>query len=304
MRLVLLSIPAVLLIGFAAWKLCFLPAGSPRKLPDLVMQWSEQLYLLDDDEVERFLPPPYTPQRLKEKQRLIASFPGGSTQLAFLISPQYPIHPLRRMPPYHASSETGTIASAFGWCHNLPYTRRDLPQQLAGVVVDGDWVVRQGVPMERRMKAVESILRTTTGREIVIEQKRVERDVIIVKGEWNFPELDGIASGQRKALQLFTDKLDPSPARTWNSTFPSFLDYLEAVADRIVTNEVATPPATNIDSAINASARWISPTEKQLADLLENLGKQTSLEFVRTKRMIPIWFIRDKSANNTPAESR
>jgi len=300
MRLVLLSILAVLLIGFAAWKLCYLPAGTPRKQPDLVMQWSLQMYWLDDDEVERFLPPPYTPQRLASKQG-----PYKTSQIAFIISPQYPLHPIQLMPAFsQASSETGTIASAFGWCHHLPYTQRDLPQQLAGVVVDGDWVVREGVPMERRMKAVESILRTTTGREIVIEQKRVERDVIVVKGEWYFHELDSIAAGQRKTLQLFTDKIDPSPARTWNSSFPSFLDYLEAVADRIVINEVAKGPTTNIDSANNASARWISPTEQQLADLLNNLQKQTSLEFVRTKRMIPIWFIRDKSANNTPAESR
>src|SRR5947208_13094300 len=101
MKLALAAILTLLLIGLAAWKLCYLPAGSPRSRPELARQWAMQLYWLDDDEVERFVPPPYTPQRLAYKQRI-----SGTTQIAFVISPQYPLHPITLMPTFlRASSE-------------------------------------------------------------------------------------------------------------------------------------------------------------------------------------------------------
>src|SRR3954466_525324 len=115
MKLALAAILILALIGLAAWKLCYFPAGSPRNRPELAKQWGMQLYWLDDDEVERFVPPPYTPQRLALKQ---ATY--GTNQIAFNIAPQYPLHPIALMPAFsRASSEIGTIGSAIGWCHSI-----------------------------------------------------------------------------------------------------------------------------------------------------------------------------------------
>src|SRR6185295_2891708 len=154
MRLALAAMLILALIGLAAWKLCYLPADSPGNRPELARQWAMQLYWLDDDEVERFVPPPYTPQRLAYKLG-----PYKTTQIEFNRTPQYPLHPLTLMPAYsRASSETGTIGSAVGWCHGISRVDRDIPQALHDVVADGDWVVRSGVLVERQMKAVASIL--------------------------------------------------------------------------------------------------------------------------------------------------
>src|SRR4051812_30010416 len=112
MRLALATILILALIGLAAWKLCYFPAGSPRNRPNLPKEWAMQLYWLDDGEVERFVPPPYTPQRLAYKQGT-----SGTNQIAFNIRPQFPLNPIQLMPAFsRASSGTGTIGSAVGWC--------------------------------------------------------------------------------------------------------------------------------------------------------------------------------------------
>ena len=150
------------------------------------------------------------------------------------------------------------------------------------------------------MKAVESILREVTKRNIVIDNRSVERDVILVKGEWKFCPLDGAEATQRTGVQLFSDQLDTPPARILSTDFSQFLDYVEVVTDRKVINEIKKPPTTNVSWSINNSGRQVFKSEEKFAALLQNLQKQTSLEFVRTKRIIPIWFIRERPVAEQP----
>jgi len=303
MKFAAFIILAVLMIGFAAWRLCYPPGGIPRARPELPRLWSEQFYSLDDDEVERFIPPPHMVQRINEIKHYRGPFPfnGLKGQLSFFITPPEQLDPDRLTPMNRRfSSETGTIASAFGWCNDVDYIGRDLPQALEGVIVDGDWLVRQGVPMERRMKAVESILRDVTKRNIVIDNRSVERDVILVKGEWKFCPLDGADATQRTGVQLFSDQLDMPPARILSTDFTQFLGYVEGVTDRKVINEIQKPPTTNVSWSINNSGRQVFKSEEKFAALLQNLQKQTSLEFVRTKRIVPVWFIRERAVAEQP----
>src|SRR5207237_6880261 len=120
-------------------------------------------------------------------------------------------------------------------------------------------------PMERRIKSDESILREVTKRNIVIDNRSVERDVILVKGEWKFSPLDAADATQRTGVQLFSDKLDTPPARILSTDFTQFLGYVEGVTDRKVINEIKKPPTTNVSWSINNSGRQVFKSEEKFA---------------------------------------
>ena len=101
-------------------------------------------------------------------------------------------------------------------------------------------------------------------------------------------------------MQLFSDRLDTPPARVLSTDFSQFLGYVEGVTDRKVINEIKKPPTTNVSWSINNSGRQVFKSEEKFAGLLQNLQRQTSLEFVRTKRIIPIWFIRERAVAEQP----
>jgi len=66
------------------------------------------------------------------------------------------------------------------------------------------------------------------------------------------------------------------------------------VLGRKMLDEVTDRPTNKTDWANNYSEHNASKSEASLGQLLDNVAKQTSLEFVRTKRMIPVWFVREK----------
>jgi len=293
-----LSMFVLLLIGFAAWKLCYLPAGSSRARPELAKQWNLQMYWLDDDEVARLLPAPYPPQRMAEMRGVSGASSG---QLSLSVGPDHPMHPLIFMPPGRVSAQTGTVGSATGWCVGISRVDRDIPQHLHDVVVDGDWVLRENVLLERRMKAVESILGAATGKQIMIEYKAVEREVIVARGDWHFHPMEGLAPAQQNSVQIYTDTLDARPEMPWKTKFAGLLDRLSNAADLKVINEVSDAPQT-VTWTISRSAAVAFESRAALVKVLANLQKQTSLEFSVTRRTIPVWMVRERATTQPAGE--
>src|SRR2546423_10662694 len=74
----------VLIVGILAWKLCLV--STPAAAPALSKQWHEQIYSLDDDETIRFIPPPYTPERMRL----------SPTQVGFAVYGREPVYEIYR----------------------------------------------------------------------------------------------------------------------------------------------------------------------------------------------------------------
>src|SRR4051812_19136658 len=98
-----------MLLGLAlmTWKLGF--AERPTTAPTLSMQWHDQVYGLDSNEVVRFVPPPFSPHRLNNLGMFAAAGPV-LRQLTF----QAP----DRMSQPRMSQPAGTIASAMSSAGN------------------------------------------------------------------------------------------------------------------------------------------------------------------------------------------
>ena len=290
----------VLGLTLLAWNL--LHVQSPPLPPKLASDWHNQTYGLDDDELERFVPPPYSPRRMQDFGRgWGGSAPKGYTgQLSYHATPG-------QTKNWGMSSSQGDVLSGIAWCNGLTLADLDIPDELRRLPLDGDWVVRINAPVDERMKALESICRDATRRDLVFEKKLAERDVIVVRGDWNFVPMQVGREKRtpRRSIYFYTDKLDEKEgAGGGTGKLKDIFHRLEEIAQRKIIDEVSGYPTGDVEWYNNYSENDAHKSEKKMAMLLDNLAKQTSLEFVRTRRMIPIWFVRDRSATTQPIDQK
>ncbi len=274
---------------FLAWKLCLAP--SPTSAPALSAHWHRQLYGLDPDEAIRFVPSPYSPQRMKDFGRSWTGAPPQNNlgQLTYHVTIPCTLH-------WGMSSASGTVFSAIEYGTNFTLGDLDISQELREVPADGDVIVRIDASVDRRMKALESILSVMTAKDLIFEKKPAERDVIVARGHWQFHPLSGGRPRTNSSVHFYTATLDAQEGAGGGSgNLSQVLHRLEEITGRKVIDEVTDRPANDIDWANNYSEHHATKNEPALAQLLDNVAKQTSLEFVRTKRLIPIWFVREKA---------
>jgi hypothetical protein len=274
---------AALAIGVLARKLCFPGQNAPAAPPALLTQWEYQLYLLDDDESVRFVPPPFSAQRLTKFPRIsgfrrpirpaeqyLCTVKGGQIFVAYFAF-------------------QGNIDSAFMLCTDL---YRSLDLEICGNIdrwfADGDWILKEEAPLERRMKALESILSTFTGRKLVIEKRQVERDVIVARGKWRLAS-DDESNGEEFCYLARGHFVTHGPNGTLAESFAS----LERGLGRKFIDETDEPHPPAV--------RWMPlglPFRVNDAALrnqfLTRLEKQTSLKFLQTRRVISVWIVSER----------
>jgi hypothetical protein len=284
----MLAIFAVLgLIAVLAWRLCF-PADVTMAIPALSAQWDEAVYSLDADETLRFVPPPFTPQR--SAQFMASAFLGArrpEMRVMFRV--------IGDKIAYTAPvTGTGTVDSAFRWCTHLYRSAQlEFSRELGQMPADGDWIVRDEAPPQRRLKALESILSRITGRKLAIERLAVERDVIIVRGKWDFHP-----GGDLKAMAFYLPEGD-SRRSGWGTLADSFMS-LERDLHRRIIDETEEPHPAWVYWSGRGFSNPGGQHESWRNEALAAIEKQTSLKFEQTRRVIPVWIVNDRSANTQP----
>jgi len=299
------GVSLALVVGFAVlvWKLCVV--SQPTAPPMLSRQWHDQVYGLDPDEVVRFVPPPYSPQRMKDFARGWAGAPPKNElgQLGYRVLPTRTMH-------WGMSSGIGNVTSAVQWSTKLTSPDLDIADDLKWFVADGDCITRIDSPVDQRMKALESILSAVTSKSLSFERKLIERDVIVARGTYAFHEDENFAAlstqariGQPRAgeVHLYTVPLSPILGSGGGTgDVASFFDMLESSTRRKFVDEVQAPRPKSITWSNNHSQYSAAENENKLDQLLAVVQKQTSLQFTKEKRPMPVWFVREKSANMQP----
>jgi hypothetical protein len=282
----------VLAVGILAWKLCF--AQPPTAAPQLAKSWHEQLYGLDEDEVLRFIPPPYSPQRMQIMARGYYKnpMPGVMGQLAFLSNrgSTYPAGIMKSPGDLKAAVEWSTIGED-----------REIEGDLTSISVDGDWFVRQETPGDRRAQALQSILNKATGRDLAIEKRLLPRDVLVAKGKWDFVPVRLRNGGFAQEVYLYVRDGDQfAGARDAGSgDFERFLMQIRYRSGlRVIDETEGAKPAT----IAWCECMWRqtpSDSAAALDQFLINLQKQTSLRFAKERRPVPGWYVRSGSSAST-----
>src|SRR5207248_6149695 len=129
----------------------------------------------------RLIPPPYSPQRMQSLAPYQTRFPAAMGQITF-----YGGRGRARLTPVRLTTAIGDLWSAVESVTVGEDREIEIAIGLEDIKVDGDWSVRHEASIERRVEALQSILRQATEKDIMAESRPVIRDVLVAKGRWNF----------------------------------------------------------------------------------------------------------------------
>jgi hypothetical protein len=200
----------VLMVGIMAWRVAF--AAKPTVPPALSKAWHQQIYSLDEGETVRFVPPPYTPERIGSTRL------SREMQLGFEIIGDFRIYQIGResLAPWQKTwrdsfinwggnwwlppRPVGNLEAALEFAALGRWPDVVVADELKDVAADGDWIVRGDTPTDQRMMALQSVLKFVTGRDLVIGFEMVEHEI----DDWE------LTLEERGPLKVIKDRqLDP-----------------------------------------------------------------------------------------------
>lgn len=169
-------------------------------------------------------------------------------------------------------------------------------QDLLNTQVAGDWIVREGVPAEHLAQPLEAILQRAVRLRITVALRRVEREVVVVRGRYHPAPLPGHVDGQ---IEVYAREL--AQDQGWgggSGGFPAFLEHVAEWFGRPIFNEVESAPKRiewrhNMRQASTDQARRGNDDETLV---FKHLEEQTGLTFAREKRSVRILFVERPTA--------
>ncbi len=158
-------------------------------------------------------------------------------------------------------------------------------EELLNTVIRGDFIVREGVPAERIIAELETVLRESLKLPLRMTFREVERDVIVAKGTYHFTPVPGRPPDR---IELYWDKLgDPKVGGGGSGDFDEFLSWVAGCVKRRVINEVENVPEDDV--------KWhYTPSDEGSRKpdlLLDHLTMQTGLTFSDETRRVRVLFV-------------
>jgi hypothetical protein len=288
------------------------PAAAPAVLTTLVAPKStfDEAYSLSEGEVARRIIPPFPADRL---ERALPTRPG---QNAGRRGPAVPGDARDYGSAVFHWTEPGklewagfspgqpTVAGVLRECLDLSRFEIDLPDDLRREAVPGDWVLRRPSTFEDRLAALAPVL-ASLPKPVRLERRRVEREVVVVRGSYQFKPLPGapdaklVHVGPGDVTRPPTDDgIARSPIRRISGAavavsggggYGSLSAFFRKLADRI------DQPV--VDETIDGARRIGWQDHGGKADdhddgrdsLLDNASRQTGLRFAREVRGMDVW---------------
>jgi beta-lactamase regulating signal transducer with metallopeptidase domain len=183
---------------------------------------------------------------------------------------------------------------------DIPEYDFNIPKELNVRLPYGDWIIRADSSVAEQLKALEEILYAETNRTIRFEKRTAERDTIIVTGRYSFKPLS----------KEFTDRLcisadDKTRLHKWEVDSLSELFRFISGGINIAIDDRTEPSETGkircvYDPDLLQPFResWTrnveQKLEKELPILLDNIAKQTGLQFKVERRPVETWFVTEQ----------
>jgi hypothetical protein len=185
------------------------------------------------------------------------------------------------------------------------YEYSDSSEKLIRLKLGGDWIERKNAPIEDKLSALEKILEDELGRKIRFEKRKVDRgNGIIVRGQFKQVPLEGVDRPQNIYLytDLFTDFPGPEPiAGGGTGSIAEMIEWVGDYFNRPVVIETEDLPDITVsyhdsESLSFATGNAKGKEEKQaiLDSALQNLSRQTSLQFEYGQCEQDVWFITEQ----------
>jgi hypothetical protein len=280
-------------------------SGAKKKLENMLgvtvkpalSAWRQRfnkVYFLEEGQVLKRIAPPFIPERTE-------FYKQEESHQASLIE---------RPPDYftfHWDGELKRWGAGFGsgkrplrrvLNSNLSMNQNSYegPQELLEIDVPGDWIVLKDASEEQKLKALEEILAEEIGRNICFEKRTVERQAIVATGNFKYRRLPVVQDD--RWIHMFSDDFTPDGGGG-GGTADSVSKFLQAIGNRVgmpVIDQTESSEEIRIPYRHHRSAylsRIKDPREKaeKLHLLLDNLSRQTNLQFIVERRGVEKWFV-------------
>lgn len=256
----------------------------------------EQTYHIEEGEVLKRIEPRFVELRCKFLEESVRDEPESYyTTIEWTEKPAL----LSRRPVMREVS----LKTVFEKIIGLSKFDYEGPIELLEIDLSGDWIVRKHISMEKKVKALEKIVQKVTGRPIRFERRSVKRDVIVVRGQFEFHPLSGTYNDTW--VHVFSDKLDPDEGGGGGSgSLDKFLNQ------RLAVTQLNRQVINLSESSDDVVLRWgchmsgylgkmpSGPESAAKLDLLlKNLARQTSLTFTKERRKVDVWYLVDANSS-------
>lgn len=171
------------------------------------------------------------------------------------------------------------------------------PDQLLDTELSGDWILRDDVPAQAKVQAIEKLFADEFGRHIHIRKRTVERDVIVATGQFKFSPVYS-----DEAIVMFADEDDSvrkkgETVMSGTNTVSEFLQQLGWLVSLLVIDRTQITEDTRIEYRAHLS--WpslrrvtnLSEKKDKLRFFLDTLSRQTNLQFVITREPVEVWLV-------------
>ena len=275
--------------------------GPPLPTPG----WRErfdQVYSLDDGQVLRWVRYPFIPERQIYVTQELHYYSGTDNP----PPPGYLFFrwdgKLRNWTLAMHECSLGLVLHDIG----LQRYERDGSDKLLRLKLGGDWIARDNVPIEDKLLALERILQNELGRTIRFEKRKVNRDAIIVRGQYKRVPLEGVKHPDK--IYVYPDSAwgpfsGPEPfGGGGTGSVVKLIEMVGSHFNRPIVFETENLSDTTVSyftsqsySLAIANAKAREDMQEVLDSVLQNLSKQTSLQFEYGQRDQDVWFITEQS---------
>jgi hypothetical protein len=204
--------------------------------------------------------------------------------------------------PDHLKQWSAQFGSGKGWAlRSIPrYLEMNLHEfeiegdrKLLNTEIPGDWVYREGVPDERKARALETILKKTLDPKLVIEFRLVERNVVVVRGKYRYTPIGNRTKNQ---IEIYGKQIVKGGGGHGggSGTFPEFLKWVGDWIETPVVSEVTTPPRDTLSWSYNGRSPSTAKERQEDHDetlVLKHLEEQTGLTYTVEPRDIRVLFV-------------
>ena len=254
----------------------------------------DEIYRLAEGEVLKRIGPPYLPERMKH-------YPGGrdSTMprdfeqkltMVFLWDGQLRVWGASTSPANPLGSVLSSVLRLQSYEYEGPKALLDLR------LPPGDWIIRDKVPQEVKLRALEELVARELKRTIRFEKRTVKREVLFATGRFQFHP--PIGTYENTAVHLYATATDPTESAGGGTAF-SVREFLQKLGDMVnvpVISQAEPNSPLNIPYRHHRSAYLgviEDPRERarELKVLLEHLTAQTELQFEVRREPVEVWYV-------------
>jgi beta-lactamase regulating signal transducer with metallopeptidase domain len=256
----------------------------------------DQVYRLDEGQILKRIAPPFIPERGRyfggdPKPDLIWFHWKDGLQFAGLGVFE---------PGTHAS-----LGSALALVLRLKSYEYEGPEELLNLELPGDWILRDEAPAEAKLYALEQLLASQIGRAIRIESRSIQENAIVATGRYEYHALP--EPFQAGLVTMYSDRPDPDEHLGGGTGMVhSVGEFLNELGDRVGIRVIdQTEPGRpgqifflRDSSSDLAHIKSLADKSAKLKMLLDNVSRQTGLQFKVEPRTVQKWFVTEATSTD------